>query len=115
MAGGISIHVIDVSRGVPAAGLLVEVWTVGGERRRIARGALSERGTLDDAALATAGPGRYEALFHVGEFYRALAVALPDPPFLDVVPFRFAAADPAQHYHLPLKLTPWGYSLFRGG
>jgi 5-hydroxyisourate hydrolase len=113
--GGISVHVIDVSRGVPAAGLVVEVWALDGERRRLARGALSARGTLDEPALAAAGPGRYEALFHVADFYRALGVALPDPPFLDVVPFRFAAADPAQHYHLPLKLTPWGFSLFRGG
>lgn len=112
---GISVHVIDVARGVPAAGLVVEVWALDGGRRRVGSGALGPKGTLDAPALATAGPGRYEALFHVADFYRGLGLALPDPPFLDVVPFRFGVADAAQHYHLPLKLTPWGFSLFRGG
>jgi 5-hydroxyisourate hydrolase len=111
---GISVHVVDVSRGVPAAGLRVEVWALDGERRHIAGGALSARGTLDEPGLAAAGEGRYEALFHVGDFYRGLGHALPEPPFLDVVPFRFGVADAGQHYHLPLKLTPWGFSIFRG-
>ena len=111
---GISVHVVDAARGLPAAGLVVEIWALDGGRRRIAAGALSTRGTLDDAGLSAAGPGHYEALFHVGDFYRGLGEALPEPPFLDVVPVRFGIADAAQHYHLPLKLTPWGYSLFRG-
>lgn len=112
---GISIHAVDVARGVPAAGLTVEVWMLDGDRRRrLAAGSLSARGTFDESALATAGRGRYEALFHVGDFYRRLGETLPDPPFLDVVVFRFGFADDDQHYHLPLKLTPWGFSLFRG-
>jgi 5-hydroxyisourate hydrolase len=112
---GISIHVVGAARGVPAAGLEVEIWALDGGRRRIGAGALSARGTLDDPGLAAAAaPGRYEALFHVGDFYRGLGQPLPEPPFLDVVPFRFGIADAAQHYHLPLKLTAWGYSLFRG-
>jgi 5-hydroxyisourate hydrolase len=59
--------------------------------------------------------GMYEAVFHVADWYRAQGVELPAPAFLDAVPFRFGIADPAQHYHLPLKVTPWGFSLFRGG
>ena len=82
----------------------------------IAAGRLSARGTLDDPALGRRmAPGRYEAEFHVGDFFRALGETLPDPAFLEIVPFRFGLADPDQHYHLPLKLTPWGFSLFRGG
>jgi 5-hydroxyisourate hydrolase len=111
---GISVHVVDAARGVPAAGLVVEIWALDNGRRRIGGGALSARGTLDDPGLAAPGSGRYEALFHVADFYRGLGQPLPEPPFLDVVPFRFGIADGAQHYHLPLKLTAWGYSLFRG-
>ena len=111
---GVSVHAVDVARGAPAAGLMVELWALDGGRRRIAGGALSASGTLDDPALATAEPGHYEALFYIGDFYRGLGHVQSDPPFLDVVPFRFGIADAAEHYHLPLKLTPWGFSLFRG-
>ena len=69
-------------------------------------------GTL---AAPTPATGVYEATFHVGEWYRAQKVALPSPAFLETVPYRFGVADLAQHYHLPLKMTPWGFSLFRGG
>jgi 5-hydroxyisourate hydrolase len=110
---GVSIHVVDVARGVVAAGMQVELSREG---RRIAGGAISGRGLLEDAALeATFAPGRYAAVFHVAAYYRAAGVALPAEPFLDVVTYAFGIADPAQHYHLPFKCTPWGYSCFRGG
>ena len=69
-------------------------------------------GTLDAPTPAT---GTYEVLFHIGDWYRAQRIALPSPAFLEVVPYRFGVADLGQHYHLPLKMTPWGFSLFRGG
>ena len=59
-------------------------------------------------------PGPYEVLFHAGAFFARAGVAQSDPPFFDVVPFRFTIADPVQHYHLPMKITPWGFSLYRG-
>jgi 5-hydroxyisourate hydrolase len=65
---GISVNVVDIARGVPAAGLVIEVWAIDGGRRRIGGGTLSASGTLDDPGLATAPPGHYEALFHVGDF-----------------------------------------------
>jgi 5-hydroxyisourate hydrolase len=84
--------------------------------RLIAAGAISPQGLLQEAALAaTFEPGAYEARFHVGAWYRQQGVALPGVPFLDVVSYRFGISDPAQHYHLPFKCTPWGYSCFRGG
>jgi 5-hydroxyisourate hydrolase len=112
-----SIHVVDVSRGVVAAGMRVEVFAVdAAERRLVVQGAISPKGTLDEAALdAVLAVGSYEAVFHVGDFYRGANVALPSVPFLDVVTYRFGIADPRQHYHLPFKCTPWGYSCFRGG
>ena len=115
---GISIHVIDVSRGVPAAGMAVEVWSVdAGGQSRISAGVIGADGHYDDAALATRAlhPGRYAAQFEIGRYYRGAGVALPEPAFLESVRFEFGLANSAQHYHLPLKMTPWGYSLFRGG
>jgi len=114
---GISIHVVDVSRGRVAAGMKVAVFRVAaGARIPIAAGALSAAGTLDDARLAPAfAPGQYEVEFDVGAYYASAGVALPAVPFLDVVTYRFGIADSAQHYHLPFKCTPWGYSCFRGG
>ena len=115
---GMSIHVIDVSRGVPAAGMAVEVWKVdaGGESR-ISAGVIGAQGHYDDAALLARvlAPGRYAARFEIGRYYRGAGIALPEPAFLETVVFEFGLADPSQHYHLPLKMTPWGYSLFRGG
>lgn len=84
--------------------------------RLIAGGKISPRGLLDEKILSeTLAPGAYEALFHIGAWYRVQGVALPSVPFLDVVSYRFGISDPQQHYHLPLKCTPWGYSCFRGG
>jgi hydroxyisourate hydrolase len=58
--------------------------------------------------------GRYELRFDVGSYFAALGVALPDPPFLEIVPVRFATADPQAHYHVPLLTSPWAYSTYRG-
>jgi 5-hydroxyisourate hydrolase len=110
---GVSIHVVDVSRGVVARGMRVELRR-GAEL--IAEGAISAKGLLEHPSLgATFAPGEYEAVFHVAAYYRQEGVPLPQVPFLDRVSYRFGIADPAQHYHLPFKCTPWGYSCFRGG
>src|SRR5437660_8425022 len=102
-----SIHVVDVSRGVVAAGMKVEVFALSaGDRRLLARGAISAKGTLDDPALAaTLAAGGYEAVFQVGDYYRDAKAELPAVPFLDVVSYRFGIADSRQHYHLPFKCT----------
>jgi 5-hydroxyisourate hydrolase len=114
---GISIHVVDVSRGVVAAGMEIAVFSLAaGARIQIAASAVSATGTFDDARLARRfAPGLYEADFHAGAYYAAAGVPLPAVPFIDIVTYRFGIADPAQHYHLPFKCTPWGYSCFRGG
>jgi len=99
-----------VSRGVVAAGMRVEVFF---QERKILGGSASAKGLLEQGG--TLEPGFYDAVFHVGEWYRQQNVALPAVPFLDVVTYRFGISDPVQHYHLPFKCTPWGYSCFRGG
>jgi len=112
---GISVHAVDVARGMPAHGLKVEIFALEPQRRLIAEGRLSQAGVLDHAASRERlAAGGYEAAFHAGAYFEAAGVAQSAPPFLDVVLFRFNIADPAQHYHLPMKLTPWGFSLFRG-
>jgi 5-hydroxyisourate hydrolase len=114
---GISIHAVDVARGIVATSMRVELFAIAqNERRLIAAGAISAKGTLDQAALdATFAAGAYEAMFHVGAYYRDAGSPLPAVPFLDVVSYRFGIAEPQQHYHLPFKFTAWGYSCFRGG
>jgi 5-hydroxyisourate hydrolase len=107
---GLSIHVVDVSRGVVAAGMKVEVLFNG---KALLNGETSAKGLIEEGRVLEAGS--YEAAFHVADWYRRQKVALPAVPFLDVVTFRFGIADPQQHYHLPFKCTPWGYSCFRGG
>jgi 5-hydroxyisourate hydrolase len=115
---GVSIHIVDVARGRVAEGMRVALYALGDDdqARLVAEGQTSRRGLFEDSALdATFPAGRYRAVFHVGAYYRAQTVPLPDVPFLDVVTYDFGIADSAQHYHLPFKCTPWGYSCFRGG
>jgi 5-hydroxyisourate hydrolase len=115
---GISIHVVDVCRGVVASGMRVELFAVSGEspQRPIASGIISDKGLLADPALNRRfEPGFYDARFHVAEYYRGSIGLSAAVPFLDVVSYRFGLAEPEAHYHLPMKCTPWGYSCFRGG
>lgn len=116
MSGGVSIHVVDVSRGVVATWMRVEVYALEPTRKAIASGIISAKGLMEEPALAKRfAPGSYEAVFHVAAYYRAVGAPLPSVPFLDVVTYRFGISDPESHYHLPMKVTPWGYSCFRGG
>ena len=111
MPGGISIHAYDVSRGIAAAGLRIEL--VGPDGAVLADGRSDGRGMLELADVPVTGI--YQATFHVGDWFRTQGMSLSTPAFLEMVPYRFGVADLAQHYHLPLKMTPWGFSLFRGG
>jgi 5-hydroxyisourate hydrolase len=111
MAGGISIHAVDVASGQPAQGLRVEIWRLEPESIRIADGHLGVIGTLDHPVTTGVGivAGEYEVLFHLGDFFADGAAG-----FLTTAPFRFRIADVAEHFHLPIKFTRWGYALFRG-
>ena len=115
---GISIHVVDVARGVVAQGMVVRINRLDGERRTtIVQASVGASGSVAELAALEGlfSSGVYEATFFVGDYYRERGDALPAPAFLDVVPYRFGIADAQQHYHLPFKLTPWGFSCFRGG
>lgn len=115
--GRLTTHVLDTHGGAPAAGLLVELFRLEGAGRTLLVGVRTnadgraDRPLLEGAALLA---GRYELRFHVGPYFAARGVALPDPPFLEVVPVAFGVADPAGHYHVPLLVSPWAYSTYRG-
>ncbi len=112
---GISIHVIDVAAGAPPEGMRVELFALSpGGRRRIFSERITASGSFDHPVARGEGiaRGAYEIEIHVGEYYRARPGG--DPGFLDIVPFRFNIADAREHTHLPIKLTPWGLSLWRG-
>ena len=112
MAGGISIHAVDVASGRPAQGLRVEIWRTEPVAMRIAEGRLGSNGQLDHPVVGGSGieAGEYEVRFHLGEFFASGAGA----NFLTVAPFRFRIEQVDEHFHLPMKFTRWGYSLFRG-
>jgi 5-hydroxyisourate hydrolase len=116
MAGGISVHAVDVARGRVAEGMRVEIHRLGpdGVRVPVAEGRIGPNGAMDHPVVGGAGvvEGEHEVMLHVGAFHAA--TGCDAPPFLDVVPFRFRVFDVAQHYHLPVKFTPFGFSLYRG-
>ncbi|KPL51216.1 transthyretin [Prosthecomicrobium hirschii] len=115
-AGGVSIHGVDIARGIAAEGLFVELCALEPERRVIAAGRLGANGQLDHPSVRGEGiaAGPHEVLFHLGDWLRAAGYSARETAFLDLVPFRFVIGDVAQHYHLPFKFTPWGIQLFRG-
>jgi hydroxyisourate hydrolase len=115
---GLTTHVLDVTRGGPAERVRVELYefAAGGERRLIADVATNADGRTDKPLIgaADARVGRFELVFHAGDYFRRQSVKTPDPPFLDLIPLRFAIADPQAHYHVPLLVSPWSYSTYRG-
>ena len=115
-AGGLTTHVLDVARGRPAAGVAVELWRDGA----LVASAVTNHDGRTDAPLVAAGEltaGGYELRFVVGPYFAAVEGDGPpvsDPPFLDVVPVAFGVSDPDAHHHVPLLVTPWSYSTYRG-
>ena len=115
---GVTTHILDVTIGRPAEGVHVELYELGAgaERRRIADVMTNADGRTDKPLLAgdQARAGRFELIFHAGAYFRSRGAAVADPPFLDIVPIRFGVADPKAHYHVPLIVSPWSYSTYRG-
>ena len=114
---GISIHVVDVARGRPASGMFVEVHAlVDDVRRGVGTGVVGDDGAFRHPMNAGEGvtAGVYEALLHVGEYFRRTRLISDNPAFQEIVPLRFTVVDASEHYHLPVKITPWGLSVWRG-
>jgi 5-hydroxyisourate hydrolase len=102
-----------MSRGVPAAGIAVDLYFGGAHLKSVAT---NGDGRTDEPLISAPEliPGRYELVFHAGDYFRSLEIPLPDPPFLDEIAIRFGISDPRANYHVPLLFSPYGYSTYRG-
>jgi 5-hydroxyisourate hydrolase len=106
---GLSTHVLDTAHGRPAAGVAVRLTHDGA---LLFEGVTNADGRCP--GLPAISPGRYRIEFTVAAYFRAAGVTLPDPPFLDVIAIDFGVAEDAAHYHVPLLVSPYGYSTYRG-
>jgi 2-oxo-4-hydroxy-4-carboxy-5-ureidoimidazoline decarboxylase len=116
--GRLSTHVLDTHGGRPAAGIVVELIELSenGERRTVTRTVTNADGRTDQPLIGgrPIPIGRYELQFAIGDYFAQAGAPLADPPFLDLVPVRFAVAEPEGNYHVPLLVTPWSYATYRG-
>ena len=114
--GRLTTHILDTALGRPARGLKIELWSLSEVPSLLKTVVSNEDGRVDAPLLEGAAfrAGAYELLFHVGDYFRGSGASLADPPFLDVIPLRFGIADTSQHYHVPLLLSAYGYSTYRG-
>jgi 5-hydroxyisourate hydrolase len=116
--GQLTTHVLDISAGLPAAGVRIEVHSAGpGLPVVLASVATGKDGRCAAPLLAgeTFRAGRYVMTFHVAEYFRGRGLALPEPAFLEEAVIRIGIAQADQHYHVPLLVSPWSYSIYRGG
>jgi len=115
--GRLSTHVLDNVRGKPAQGVKITLYEVGASARSLLKESVTNADGRTDEPLIAGEPlriGSYELQFDVAQYFTENAVAQSAPPFLDVVPIRFSIAEPEGHYHVPLLVTPWSYSTYRG-
>jgi 5-hydroxyisourate hydrolase len=115
--GKLSTHILDLAHGKPGAGIKLELYRIEAGQRQLIRQETSNgdgrTGTplLEGEQMAT---GQYELVFAAGDYFAALGVELPEPRFIDRVTLAFGIADVNQNYHVPLLVSPWAYSTYRG-
>jgi 5-hydroxyisourate hydrolase len=113
----LSTHVLDISQGKPGAGVGIELYAVDDGGRTLLKSAVTNDDGRCSAPLLEGEalrPGRYELVFAAGDYFAAQGLDLPEPRFIDRVTLAFGIADPAQNYHVPLVVSPWAYSTYRG-
>jgi 5-hydroxyisourate hydrolase len=114
----LSTHVLDTAHGRPAKGVRIELHRLAGDGswQPVKAVETNADGRTDEPLLTGDAykVGTYMLSFHTGTYFRAHGGALTDPPFLDIVPIRFSIAEPDGHYHVPLLVSPWAYSTYRG-
>ena len=113
----LSTHVLDLTRGLPAAGMRVELFRISGAQRDLVSSTVTNsdgRGAKPLIEADRLPGGQFELVFHVAAYFREMGTALADPPFLDEVPIRFHLDPAGGSYHVPLLVAPYGYSTYRG-
>ena len=116
--GGLSTHVLDTALGKPGKDIKLSLYRVGNERELLCEARTNADGRtdtplLDGTKFAQSGAGTYELVFDVAEYFARFHEGATQPPFLDVITLRFTIFDDS-HYHVPLLLSPWSYSTYRG-
>jgi 5-hydroxyisourate hydrolase len=115
MAGKLTTHVLDTARGKPAAGVRIVLFHVtGAGHQKISETTTNADGRTDTPMLTPLTVGQYELLFFAGDYLRATGQATQDVLFLDEIPIRFGIPDANAHYHVPLLISPFAYSTYRG-
>ena len=115
--GKLSTHVLDTTQGKPGVGVQLELYRVDGGQRTLVKAETTNQDGRCNAPLLEGDvmqPGQYELVFAAGDYFAAQGVELPSPRFIDRVTIAFGIADAAQNYHVPLVVTPWSYSTYRG-
>lgn len=115
--GKLSTHVLDIAQGQPARGVEVELYAVEGQGRTLLKSVITNHDGRCDAPLLQGDAmraGQYELVFAAGDYFARQGLDLPTPRFLDRVIIAFGIADPEQNYHVPLVVSPWAYSTYRG-
>ena len=116
--GQLTTHVLDTSAGLPAAGIRIELHELAAAGAKLLTATTTGQDGRCAAPLLTGSgfrSGRYALTFHVAEYFLARGVKLPVPAFLEDVVVRIGIAEPSEHYHVPLLISPWSYSVYRGG
>lgn len=115
--GKLSTHVLDVTQGKPGVGVAIELYAVDGATKTLLRSAVTNDDGRCDAPLLQGEEmraGKYELVFAAGDYFSRQGLTLPQPRFIDRVTIAFGIADPQQNYHVPLVVSPWAYSTYRG-
>lgn len=115
--GKLSTHVLDIAQGKPGAGIRIELYAVDGAQRTLLKSDVTNQDGRCEAPLlqgATMRNGRYELVFAAGDYFAQQGLALPEPCFVDRVTLAFGIAHADQNYHVPLLVSPWAYSTYRG-
>ena len=117
MPAKLSTHVLDIAQGCPAQGVQIELWSLAGNTRKLLKTVRTNADGRTDQPLLAAEEmrvGRYELVFHVGDYFAGVDSSGPQVLFLDQVPVQFGIADATASYHVPLLVSPWAYSTYRG-
>lgn len=117
MPAKLSTHVLDIAQGCPARGVQIELWFLEGEARKLLKTVRTNVDGRTDVPLLSAEEmrvGRYELVFYVGDYFAGKGSSGPQVRFLDRVPVQFGISDATASYHVPLLVSPWAYSTYRG-